>query len=181
MRISGDGVPVVIHDETLDRVQERPERVDQLSADVLLDRGVPWLADVLAAVNHQAFLDIELKVEIGAPIVTILAAARGPALHQAAVSSFDHGALERVRQLAPEWPRWLNTKSLAAADIATAVDLGCRGIAVEWHALDARSIRAATDASLDVVAWTVRRKATFDRLARHGVTAVCVEAAALDG
>jgi hypothetical protein len=32
-----------------------------------------------------------------------------------------------------------------------------------------------------VASFTVRRRATFERLARLGVVAVCVEAAALDG
>ena len=39
----------------------------------------------------------------------------------------------------------------------------------------------ARAAGLEVAAWTVRRRATFDRLTRLGVAAVCVEAAALDG
>jgi glycerophosphoryl diester phosphodiesterase len=32
VRLSGDGVPVLLHDETLARVQGHPERVDTLSA-----------------------------------------------------------------------------------------------------------------------------------------------------
>jgi hypothetical protein len=32
-----------------------------------------------------------------------------------------------------------------------------------------------------VAAWTVRRRSTFDRLARLGVVAVCAEAAGLEG
>ena len=39
----------------------------------------------------------------------------------------------------------------------------------------------ARAAGLDVAAYTVRDRATFDRLANLGVAAVCVEAAALDG
>ena len=43
------------------------------------------------------------------------------------------------------------------------------------------SIAQARAAGLEVAAWTVRRRSTFDRLSRLGVIAVCVEAAALDG
>jgi glycerophosphoryl diester phosphodiesterase len=42
-------------------------------------------------------------------------------------------------------------------------------------------VAEARAAGLDIVAWTVRRRPTFDRLARLGVKAICVEAAALDG
>ena len=65
--------------------------------------------------------------------------------------------------------------------MALAVELGCRAVAVDWRSIDARSVAMARAAGLDVAAWTVRRRPTFDRLARLGVVAVCVEAAALDG
>jgi glycerophosphoryl diester phosphodiesterase len=71
--------------------------------------------------------------------------------------------------------------TLDSERIAVALALGCRGVAAEWHSLDAAAIRSARAAGLEVTAWTVRRRATFDRLARLGVFAVCVEAAALDG
>ena len=47
--------------------------------------------------------------------------------------------------------------------------------------LDDTSMARARAADLEVAAWTVRRRPTFARLARLGVVAVCVEAAALDG
>ena len=47
-------------------------------------------------------------------------------------------------------------------------------------AIDRRGVDAARAAGLDVAAWTVRRRPTFDRLARLGVVAVCVEGRALD-
>jgi glycerophosphoryl diester phosphodiesterase len=54
-------------------------------------------------------------------------------------------------------------------------------VAIQWRALDATSVSRAQAAGLEVASYTVRRRATFDRLARLGVVAVCVEAAALDG
>jgi glycerophosphoryl diester phosphodiesterase len=181
VRASSDGVPVVCHDETLARVQGRPERVDELRADALVDIGVPMLAEVLQAVGRRPFLDVELKVDVGLAVVEALAAGRGPELHNAVVSSFDYSALEAVARRAPTWPRWLNTLTLDEVNIAEALALGCRGISVEWRALDAASVGRARSAGLEVAAWTVRRRATFDRLADLGVVAVCVEAAALDG
>jgi glycerophosphoryl diester phosphodiesterase len=59
--------------------------------------------------------------------------------------------------------------------------MGCRGVSVEWRALNVESVELARSAGLEVAAWTVRRRSTFDRLERLGVAAVCVEAAALDG
>ena len=82
----------LLHDETLERVQGRPEPVQRgARPDALEDLGVPSLADVLAAVPHRAFLDVELKGRHDRAVVEVLAAGRGPGLVNAVVSSFEHG------------------------------------------------------------------------------------------
>lgn len=181
VRAAADGVPVLNHDATLERVHGRPERIDALTAEACGDLGVPTLADVLAAVGPKPFLDVELKGDPGRAAVEVLAAGRGPGLERAVVSSFDREPLETVARLAPRWRRWLNSHTLDSAVVADALDLGCAGIAVEWRALDRGSVRLANGAGLEIASWTVRRRPTFDRLAALGVVAVCVEAAALDG
>jgi glycerophosphoryl diester phosphodiesterase len=181
VHVSADGVPIVYHDETLARLHGRPERLGALRSETLVDLGLPTLEDVLRAVGRRPFLDVELKVDAGAAGVEILAAGRGPELHNAVVSSFDRTALEGVMHRAPTWPRWLNATDLSDATLAAAVELDCRGVSVEWHAIDAAAVRRARVAGLEVAAWTVRRRSTFDRLAALGVVAVCVEGAALDG
>jgi glycerophosphoryl diester phosphodiesterase len=181
VRVSADGVPVICHDETLERVQDRPERVDALTARALEELGVPTLAEVLTIAGRRPFLDVELKVDPGPSVIAILAAGRGPGLTRAVVSSFHSAALERVGHLAPSWPRWLNSPLLDASTIAEALALGCRGVSVHWRAIDRDSARRAQAAGLEVASWTVRRRPTFDRLSRLGVVAVCVEGRALDG
>ncbi len=180
VRPAADGVLVIYHDETLARLHGRPERVDGISSASLAELGVPTLADVLKLLGRRPFLDVELKCDPGPAVVEVLAAGRGPYLARAVVSSFEPLALETVARRAPAWSRWLNTETLDARVIAQAVALGCRGVAVEWRALDRGSVSRARAAGLDVAAWTVRRRSTFDRLAHLGVVAICAEAAALD-
>ena len=174
-------MPVINHDATLERVHGRRDRIDALTAAELAAIGIPTLAETLSAVGGRAFLDVELKGELSPAVVEVLAAHRGSALSNAVVSSFDRGNLERVASLAPTWPRWLITRRLDGPTIADALDLGVEGVAVEWRALDAGPLRRAQTAGLEVVAWTVRRRPTFERLANLGVVAICVEGAALDG
>jgi len=181
VRLSSDGVPVLLHDETLDRVQGRPGRVDQVVARELEDLGVPSLADALAAIPHAAFLDVELKARHDRTVVEVLASGRGPGLVNAVVSSFEPDTLERIGGLAPAWPRWLNARDLERSTIQTAARLGCVAIAVDFHAVDPGSLHAARREGLEIAAFTVRRRTTFGRLQRLGVIAACVEAAALDG
>ncbi len=181
VRLSRDGVPVVLHDETLARVQRRSERVDRLDAARLAAHAIPRLAEVLAALPG-AWMDIELKGDDhGDSTAAVLRAARGAAPRSAVISSFEPPTLVAMGDRLPGWGRWLNTEDLAPATLSLAIGLGCRGVSVLWGAITPASMALARAAGLEVAAWTVRRRPTFERLGRLGVVACCVEAAALDG
>ena len=180
VRAAADGTPVLYHDETLTRVHGVDARVDELTTERLAAYGIPTLEDVLAAIPRWAFLDVELKGDPGRAAVDVLTAGRGPRLERAVVSSFEADTLERVGRLAPAWPRWLNSVDLGPATLQRAAELDCQGVAVQWRAVDKRTMAAAHAAELVVAAWTVRRRPTAQRLERLGVVAMCVEGAALD-
>ena len=179
VRLSADGVPILHHDESLERVHGLPLRVADTPARRLEEVGVASLAEVLAALPRRSFLDIEIKVPIGRGGVEVLAAARGPELRRAVVSSFSAAALGQMRHLAPTWPLWLNADDLSAATIDLASELDCAAISVDWRAIDPRSMARVQAAGLDVVAWTVTRRPTYRRLVRLGVIAICAEGPAL--
>jgi len=181
VRGSREGVPVLLHDETLDRVQSRPGRPDDLTVPELRAVGVPTLAELLDLAGPQPFLDVELKGEPVPAIVPVLETARGPGLARAVVSSFEAETLRWLHGERPAWPCWLNANELTPEAIDLARDIGCSGISVEWPSITNASVRRAKRAGLEVAAWTVRRRPTVARLERLGVVAVCVEAAALDG
>ena len=181
VRAARGGVAVCYHDETLARVHGVDRRVEEMTVDELEALGIPTLADALAAVPRRAFLDVELKGDPGRGAFEALVGGRGPALERAVISSFEPATLARIGGLAPTWPRWLNAHDAASATVAKATELGCRGLSVEWHALDRAAIARVRAAGLDLATWTVRRRPTYARLARLGAVAICVEAAALDG
>ena len=182
VRLSGEGTPVVIHDATLARVQRLPGRVFELDDAALEAAGVPTLASTLAAVPADAFLDVELKGDDhGPPTAAVLRAARGDAPSRAVVSSFDPPSLVTMRELLPDWPRWLNADDLAPETLSLALGLGCVAVSVPWRRVTPETIRRAHELGIDVAAWTVRQAATADRLERLGVVACCIEGAALAG
>jgi glycerophosphoryl diester phosphodiesterase len=187
VRCSADGVPVLLHDETLARVQRLPVACVTLTAAELAGHGVPTLAEVLVAVGCDTFLDVELKEQVQGTI-DVLELERGrvaddgrPTLRSAVLSSFDHGILGWLGDVRPTWPRWLNAYDLSGATLGAARELGCEAVSVQWHAIDADSISRAHSAGLGVAAWTVRDPDTYRRLADLGAIAICAEASALDG
>lgn len=182
VRASTDDVAVVLHDATLQRVQGRPEAAADLPAAALSALGVPSLADVLAVCPPPAFLDIELKEDLGAIVVEVLRAARvdaGGILERAVISSFEPAFLGAIRRLAPSWPCWLNANDLQPATLEAAVALGCRGVSVQVRAVTPRAARAVARAGLDLAAFTLTDPRVLGRLARLGCVAACVEGAAL--
>jgi glycerophosphoryl diester phosphodiesterase len=181
IRGSREGVPILLHDETLERIQGRPERPGELTVAELAAFGVPTLEDLLATAGPGPFLDVELKGVPVPAVIEVLEKWRGPGLARTVVSSFEPETLAWVGDRRRSWPRWLNAVDPGPDAVAVAIDLGCRGISAEWTHLDERAMDRVRGAGLEVAAWTVRRRPTAARLDRLGVAAICVEAAALDG
>ena len=178
---SAEGVPILLHDATLERVQGIAERVDQLTARELEAFGIPSLASVLEAVGPRPFLDIELKGPYLPSVISVIEAARGAVPERTVISSFETPTLRDLAVAGPTWHRWLNALELRPATLDEARSLGCRGVSVAWRSIDAAGIGRARAAGLEVAAWTIRRRPTAARLERLGVAVLCVEAAALDG
>ncbi len=186
VRSSMDGVPVLLHDETLVRVQRIPAKCVTLTAAELAEHGIPTLGEVLAAVGCDPFLDVELKEAVQGAI-DVLELERGridddgrPELRNAVVSAFEVETLRWLAGLRPTWPRWLNAYDLSPATVALAAELGCEAISAEWHSIDAAGVARAADAALAVAAFTVRGVDTYRALEALGLAAICVEADALD-
>lgn len=118
VRLSRDGVPVVIHDERLARVTGRPGTVGQRSARHLsaLDAGswrspefagarIPTLEEVLEQIAPRVPLNLELKCRRGDPgplaraVASLLRGWGEPS--RFLISSFRHDALPEVTRA---WP-----------------------------------------------------------------------------
>jgi len=175
VRGARDGTPVVIHDPDLRRVQGVAGRVADLTTTELRDRGVPLLGSVLEALPAPCFLDVELKEDLAAQVVPLLARARGDPPAQTVVSSFLPSAIESVRRIAPGWPTWLIHLELDERVVARAVALGCVGIAAEWLALRPAGVALTRDAGLQLATWTVEDRSALDTVLQYDLDAICFD------
>lgn len=187
VRAASDGVPILLHDPSLLRVQGVDAVPSALTAAECAELGISLLGDVLRAVGCDPFLDVELKERVPAAI-DVLEIERGriddegrPELRNAVVSSFDAAVLGWLAEAQPTWPRWLNAFALTPASIELAASLGCAAVSANWSGIDAGSVERARDAGLGVAAWTVRSLDDYRRISALGAIAICAEAAALDG
>jgi glycerophosphoryl diester phosphodiesterase len=179
VRFSADGEPILLHDETLERVQGVAGAAASLSAAELARYGVPSLADVLSVMPADAFLDIELKEAPNERFASVLRAGRGGRPDRAVVSSFEVDALTATRALLPGWPRWLNAIRLDRETLDAGARLDCGGVAIEHRILGAAGIARARAVGLEVAAWTLTSGADERRVAELGVDVAIVEGEAI--
>lgn len=122
VQLSADGVAMIFHDETLDRLTDRTGLVRGLSAEALgqvklgaSSDKIPTLAEGLAVIDGRVPLLIELKDQTGVlgpgpsaleeAVAGALAGYAGPV----AVMSFNPHMVEAMARLAPDVPRGLTT------------------------------------------------------------------------
>jgi glycerophosphoryl diester phosphodiesterase len=196
VRLTADGVPIVLHDATLDRttdgrgpVAAQPAAtVRQLDATVAL-RGAgfapeppPTLAEVLALLRGRAAAHIELKGDPLVPAAVVEAVVRllreREATPGTVLLSFDWAALERARALAPG----LDTGALAsawpasgAATLRALAAGGTRWLGVRHTALTPTRAAAARAAGLRLGVWTVNRALALGRALHLGVDAITTD------
>ena len=175
MRFSRDGVPVIVHDETLARTHGDERAVSALGASELQRLGVPTLSDALAVLPDSLFLDVELKVPPLPSFFAVLGERSMDAGARLVISSFDDDALREVGLRAPQWSRWLNVESPSARTRARALAFGVDGVSVEKSLLGSAWVRDLQAAGLEIAVWTLRTREDLAHLSHPGLVAACVE------
>jgi glycerophosphoryl diester phosphodiesterase len=184
VRLSADGVPIVFHDDTLDRCTDGRGRVGQRSLAELkrLDAGrgerIPALAEVLELCRARGLaVNMEIKPDPGMGAATVRAALAcpwdGPV---PLLSSFDEAALAAARDLMPQWPRSLLVERVPADWPERVRRLGCAALGAYHRALPSVLVTQLSTAGLAVMAYTVNRPGRAKALWRRGVNSLFCDA-----
>jgi len=93
VHLSKDGIPVVIHDETIDRTTHYSGFVNQFTAEFLQSIDVPSLKDVFDLVENRCAINIEIKVFVATkPVLEVLKNTKFPQ-EKIIISSFNWDVL----------------------------------------------------------------------------------------
>ncbi|MBC7951510.1 MAG: glycerophosphoryl diester phosphodiesterase [Rhodospirillaceae bacterium] len=189
VRLTADGVPIVFHDDTLQRRTNArgPVGARTLAELKRLDAGqgetIPTLAEVLALCLARGMaVNIELKPDHGAGKATARAA-----LEQAAalwpsdrpaplISSFDRDALGMAVQVIPGWPRGLLVERVPAQWRQLAEQFRCSAVCAHHRWLPAATVSAVTASGLAMLAYTVNRPGRAKALWKRGISAIFCDA-----
>jgi glycerophosphoryl diester phosphodiesterase len=186
--LAGDGTPVLIHDETLERTTDGRGRVADLSYAQMagFDAGkgerIPRFEDAARLCRELGlWANVEIKPALGYERRTGEAVARMAAeLWRGAqlapvLSSFSPVALAAARQAAPGLPRGLLVGRMPPRWREMLRDLECVALHANYRALNARLVEEAHQAGRAVLAWTVNDRRAARKLLRWGVDSVVTD------
>lgn len=174
---TADGVPVVIHDVSLNRTFGIDTPVTSLSLAELRNQApaVPTFAQVLELVGPAVHFDIEVKQPaIEQAVLNVLG--QFPESRWS-ISSFDWSVIERFRVLDPSCDLWLLSSMPANDDLLdTAHRLHATTAALQANTITRGSVNRVHAAGLMVMAWTVNDVERAQQLGEWGVDAFCTDA-----
>jgi glycerophosphoryl diester phosphodiesterase len=180
VRLSAEGRPVVVHDETLERLFDRRSRVDELTQQQLANYGIPTLEQAWEAARGR--LVIEIKGRWGSDEGTAVAGAvattlGGRGTGRAIVSSFDLPALRAFANAMPDVCTGVLTPDPidAASNIACAADGHHEICFLPAARMSAHVVDAAHAAGRRVVAWTVNDRALIRAMRAWGADGVITD------
>lgn len=188
VRCTADGVPVVIHDQTLDRttdgkgpVGERTSvQLASLDAGTWFDPGfagarIPTLSQVLAACADRGLgLNAELKPAGGDEIAVAQAVAEQVTAwrHPLLVSSADHALLAAFHRQAPGVALAALYRSAPSPDDVHRLDLPLAAVSLSRRGLGRADVSRLAGTGLAVLVYTVNKVAEARRLRDWGVDGV---------
>lgn len=181
VQASADGMPVLMHDLTVDRTTNGSGAIAELTLEQLraLDvsgEPVPTLAEVLDLTKGNVLLVIEIK-QPGIEEHIARVVHEMEALDGVMAWSFFPDALEGMRAAEPKVPRALliggESMPKWAKIRASAVKLGVQGVSVFNPSVDEGVAEDCRRRGLALYTWTPDSTREIERLVRLGVDGVC--------
>jgi glycerophosphoryl diester phosphodiesterase len=187
---TADGVPVLLHDDTVDRTTDGVGDVRQMPLEVVraLDAGarqfvpqfhgaqIPLLSEVLDLTKGRVLLQIEIK-QANIEEHVARAVRDAGALAACEVHSFWPETVQRMRLVEPRMAAALLTDGRRIVDwtdfFGFALSLNAQGVSV-YHAFAApERVREGQRRSLTFMTWTVDDEADMAKMLAAGVDSIC--------
>ena len=195
VKLSSDGVPFLLHDDTLERTTNGYGSAGSHNWAALqkLDAGswhsaefagepLPSLEQIAEyCIANRFDLNIEIKptpgleAETGSVVAEHAAQLWRGADRQPLLTSFRPEALEAAQQAAPDLRRGLLLHELWTGWLETALVLGCQAVVCNSRLWDKSSVTQAKSAGFKTLSYTVNDRAEVDRLLALGADGIITD------
>jgi glycerophosphoryl diester phosphodiesterase len=183
VRNTADGIPVLLHDETVDRTTNGSGLLFQMTFDQVRkleagderfpDEKVPSLEETIEAAKGMS-LFLELK-ETGIERAVLEVIQHTDAVERCTINSFLDQALAAMRRLEPRLPCVLTVARRPEdwdALLTRALSLHAQGLSVECSLVDGALIEKTLRRAMRVYSWTVNEDREIRRLIELGVDGI---------
>lgn len=176
VRLTADGVPVLLHDPTLERLWGHPEPVAGLTLDELFKAtggGVPTLAEALAELVRddgpaRLFVDLTRADQAAPAVAEVRAAGAAERVYYCG----ELVAMRAIRALDPEAEIAMTWKTSVRPADSLLAELAPRWLNLRFGLADPSTVAWAHDRGLLVSAWTADWERSMSRLIAAGVDAI---------
>jgi glycerophosphoryl diester phosphodiesterase len=187
---TADGVPVLLHDDTVDRSTDGTGNVHDMAwadarklivpagefAPAVVDQHVPYLGEALELVRGKALLVIEIK-QAGIEEAVVRVVREAGAAADCEAHAFAPGVVRAMREAEPRMAAALLTIGNEITDwpafFDEALSQGAQGVSIHGAYATAEVVRAAQRRSLTVTAWMVDEERHARRAHDAGVDRLC--------
>ena len=187
---TSDRVPVLIHDEMVDRTTDGAGSIHEMTLAVAqsLDAGarqfvprfqgekIPTLAAVIELTRGKVLLQIEIKQpDIEEDVARVVRDAG--AIADCETHSFYHRVVKRMREVEPRMAAALLSDGRRVVDWADffgfVLSLGAQGVSMYHAFATPEVVRQGQRRSLTFMTWTVDDEADMEKMAAAGVDSIC--------
>lgn len=153
--LSSDKIPMVIHDETIDRTTSKMGLVTDYNAKELKHLGIPTLRDVFELVDNRCEINVEIKTFSATQAVLNLIAKNTFDQNKILISSFDWNALQEVRFHDEDIRIGVLTETDLDLAMAFAKFIKAEAIHPYYHLLTAENVEKIKEKGFKVFPWTI--------------------------
>jgi glycerophosphoryl diester phosphodiesterase len=182
VHLSSDGELIVIHDETIDRTTSGKGFVNKLSLRELKTYNIdgkhkiPTLREVFDLVNHNCFINIELKGSGTAkPVLELIEhyiLEKNWKYSHFLISSFDCDMLKEVHFLNPRIPIGVITDESIEQALAFAKKIKAHSVHPNYQLLSKENVALMQENGFEVFAWTVNTTSAIHKIKSFNVNGI---------
>lgn len=175
--LSKDGIPVLMHDATLDRMTDGEGWIKDYTAEELKrfrvgdNETIPTLEEALRLVKGKMIVSIELKQKghryPGLEQAVVDVVRKVDMMDQVYIIGFDHYAVARVRQISDEIEVGLVLSGASPAVFSFMKEIRAHYLAVGAAYITEEYVRACLEHGVQLIAWTVNSEEHIKQLMRY--------------
>lgn len=173
--LSSDKIPMVIHDETIDRTTSKTGLVTDYNAKELQHLGIPTLRDVFELVDNRCEINVEIKTFSATQAVLNLIAKNTFDQSKILISSFDWNALQEVRFHDEDIRIGVLSETDLDLAIAFAKFIKAEAIHPYYHLLTAENVEKIKEKGFKVFPWTINNPTAITFVKSLGVDGIITD------